>query len=208
MYQCLLPVEEVCVSTKDIDRSFLNLRTLQLSDEKHGNQACHIGTHWLLSSNNILISNDRSERYDDRKSAGSICLYPGVRVSRNIIVRLRFPPARSSNDANLPSIDILASKLVVTNHINQSSSERSRQQKISSNRRTKNGISDISMYPVSHIETRVDTHGLRSSSQELIIEDTPSHAGTNKSSEEVNEYQGKNGTITKTVEFDFHDSAA
>jgi hypothetical protein len=108
----------------------------------------------------------------------------------------------------LPSIDILASKLVVANHIHQSSSERSRQQKISSNRRTRNGISDISMYPVSHIETRVDTHGLRSSSQELIIEGTPSHAGTNKSSEEVNEYQSKNGAITKTVEFDFHDSAA
>ena len=64
------------------------------------------------------------------------------------------------------------------------------------------------MYPVSHIETRVDAHGLRSSSQELIIEGTPSHAGTDKSGEEVDEYQGKNGAITKTVEFDFHDSAA
>jgi hypothetical protein len=208
MYQCLLPLEEIRLSTKDIDRSLLHLRNLQLSDEKHGNQACHIGTHWLLSSHNILISNDRSERYDDRKSAGPICLYPGVYLSRNVIVRLRFPPACFSDDADLPSIDILASKLVVTNHIHESSSQRSRQQKNLSNRRTKNGLSDISMYPVSHIETRVDAHGLRSSSQELIIEGTPSHTGTNKSSEEVDEYQGKNGAITKTVEFDFHDSSA
>jgi hypothetical protein len=96
---------------------------------------------------------------------------------------------------------------VVANHIHESSSQRSRQQKLS-NRRTKNGLSDISLYPVSHIETRVDAHGLRSSSQELIIEGTLSHAGTNKSSEEVDEYQGKDGAITKTVEFDFHDSAA
>ena len=100
MYQCLLPLEKVCESTPDIDRSILNLRTLQLSDEKHGNQACHIGTHWLLSSHNILISNDRSERYDDRKSAGPICLYPGVCVSRNVIVRLHFPPACFSDDAD------------------------------------------------------------------------------------------------------------
>jgi hypothetical protein len=206
MYQCLLPPEEIRLSTPDIARSFLNLRTLQLSDEKHGNQARHVSTHRFLSSHNVLISNDRSERYDDRKSAGPICLYPRVPVPRNAIVR--FSPSCSYDDADLPSIDILASKLVVTNHIHESSSQRSRQQKISSNRRTKNGLSDISMYPVSNIETRVDAHGLRSSSQELIIEGAPSHAGTSKSSEEVDEYQSKNGVITKTVEFDFHDSAA
>jgi hypothetical protein len=64
------------------------------------------------------------------------------------------------------------------------------------------------MYSVSHVETRVDAHGVMSSSQELIIEGTLSQAGTHNSSEEIQEFQNKNGVITKTVEFDFHDSAA
>jgi hypothetical protein len=64
------------------------------------------------------------------------------------------------------------------------------------------------MYPVSHLETRVDAHGITSSSQERIIEGTLSQAGMHKSSEETQEFQNKNGAITKTVEFNFHDSSA
>ena len=64
------------------------------------------------------------------------------------------------------------------------------------------------MYPISHVETRIDAHGAMSSSQERIIEGTISQAGTHNSSEEVREFQNVNGAITKTVEFDFHDSRA
>jgi hypothetical protein len=47
-----------------------------------------------------------------------------------------------------------------------------------------------------------------SSSQERIYGGTTSQAGTRNSSEEIQELQHKGGAITKTVEFDFHDSAA
>ncbi len=120
--------------------------------------------------------------------------------------RIRSP---YTEDTNMCSIDILASKLVVTNHIHESSSQsRSRQINNTSSRKHTNGLSDISIYPGSHVETRVDAHGVMSSSQERIFEGTLSQAGTHHSSEEIYELQQKGGAITKTVEFDFHESAA
>ena len=113
------------------------------------------------------------------------------------------------DNANLLSIDILASKLVVSNHIHESSSQsRSRNFNNASSRKQNNGLSGISMYPISHVETRVDAHGGMSSSQERIFQSTVSQAGTHNSNEESQEFQQKDGVITKTVEFDFHDSAA
>jgi hypothetical protein len=86
MYQRLLPVEEIRFGTPDFDRSFFNLRTLQLFDEEHGNQTCDISDHWILSSDNIFVPNDGSERYHARFSARQIRLYVGVHVSSNVIV--------------------------------------------------------------------------------------------------------------------------
>jgi hypothetical protein len=86
MYQRLLPLEEIRFGTPDFDRSFFNLRTLQLFDEEHGNQTCDISGHWLLSSHNIFVPNDGSERYHDRFSTRQIRLYVGVHVSSNAIV--------------------------------------------------------------------------------------------------------------------------
>jgi hypothetical protein len=64
------------------------------------------------------------------------------------------------------------------------------------------------MYPISHVETRIDAQNAMSSSQERIIEGIASQAGTHNSSEETQEFDSKSGAITKTVEFDFHESAA
>jgi len=106
-------------------------------------------------------------------------------------------------------IDTLASRVVASNYTHESSSQsRSRHPNVSSSRKNNNGLSNISMYPISHVETRIDSHGAMSSSQERIIEGIASQAGTHNSSEETREFDSKNGAITKTVEFDFHESAA
>jgi hypothetical protein len=136
------------------------------------------------------------------------CIFP--------IMLLYVPPTPRSNilrvvrhtDANIPSIDILASKLIMTNHIQECSSQSRSRQLHASIQKHGLGTSRISMYPISHIETRVDAHNILSSSQEQIVQGTVSSAGTRKSSGETEEFQDKNGTITKTVEFEFHDSAA
>jgi hypothetical protein len=98
------------------------------------------------------------------------------------------------------------------NHIYENSSQsRSRQLNNSSNRKHRNGglgTSNISMYPISHVETRVDAQGNVSTSQERIVESTVSRAGTLESGEDVHDFQHKNGAITRTVEFEFHDSIA
>lgn len=104
-------------------------------------------------------------------------------------------------------IDILASKIIITNHIQECSSQSRSRQLNASIRKHGLAASKISMYPMSHVETRVDARGVPSSSQEKIVEGTVSRAGTRKSSEDIEEFQHKNGAITKTVEFEFHDSA-
>jgi hypothetical protein len=207
VYQRLLLVKKICLGSPNITRSFLDLRTLQLLDEEHGNQTHDVGGHWFLSSHNVFISNNGSKRYYNRFSARSIRIYVGVHVSSDAIV---WPfPAVAIENADLPSIDILASKLVVTNHSHESSSQsRSRHLNNASSRKQNNGLSGISMYPISHVENRADAHGVMSSSQERIIEGTISQAGTHNSVEEIQEFQHKGGAITKTVEFDFRDSAA
>ncbi|KAH6705323.1 hypothetical protein BKA61DRAFT_147726 [Leptodontidium sp. MPI-SDFR-AT-0119] len=111
-------------------------------------------------------------------------------------------------------IDILASKLVVTNHIHEYSSRSRGQQLNNSNRKQANdGTSDISMYPVPHVKTRVSA---MTSSQERILEEsngTTSRNGTRGKSEEgvyefANHKASADGTILRTVEFRVEGSAA
>jgi hypothetical protein len=59
---------------------------------------------------------------------------------------------------------------------------------------------------MNNIETRVDANGQVSSSQERIIDGIASHAGTGEGSDEFDE-NGKHGGISKTVEFEFRESA-
>ncbi len=63
------------------------------------------------------------------------------------------------------------------------------------------------MYPVRHVETRVDARGIVSTSQEQIIDGSVSRFDGRSSFEEP-QHKGTEGTIVKTVEFQFHDSAA
>ncbi|PVH71604.1 hypothetical protein DL98DRAFT_577278 [Cadophora sp. DSE1049] len=110
-------------------------------------------------------------------------------------------------------IDILASKLVSTNHIHEYSRSRGLQLNNSNRKQANDGISDISMYPVSHVKTRVSA---LTSSQERILEEsngTTSRNGTNGKSKEgvhdfANHKAGADGTILRTVEFRVEDSAA
>ena len=68
---------------------------------------------------------------------------------------------------------------------------------------------DIALYSMNHVETRVDANGEVSSSQERIVQVTgPSRAGTFDADDEAErERNGKGGGISKTVEFEFHESA-
>ena len=106
------------------------------------------------------------------------------------------------------SIDILASKLVVSNHIYENSSQGpSRGFKSSSGTRkdrTTNG--DIRIYSMNHIETRVDANGNIYSSQERIVDQAASREATIEGDDGLN-LNGKGGGISKTVEFEFHESA-
>jgi hypothetical protein len=103
------------------------------------------------------------------------------------------------------SIDILASKLVVANHLITSSESRSLPYKVSRNQsrnRAQSGINEIPMYSVNKVETRIDAQGTMSSSQERIVEE-----GRGVSSEEERDKIPK-GAISKTVEFEFRESSA
>ncbi|RDL41868.1 Uncharacterized protein BP5553_01847 [Venustampulla echinocandica] len=102
-------------------------------------------------------------------------------------------------------IDILASKLVVANHIHESSSNRA-YPKSSAGRQTGTGGRDIALYSMNHIETRVDAGAPPSSSQERIVEGHARKSDT-PSGRESSEIDRKNGGINKTVEFEFHESA-
>jgi len=62
------------------------------------------------------------------------------------------------------------------------------------------------MYSMNNIETRVDANGQVSSSQERIIDGIASQAGKGESGEGF-DINGKHGGISKTVEFEFHESA-
>jgi hypothetical protein len=62
------------------------------------------------------------------------------------------------------------------------------------------------MYSMNNIETRVDANGQVSSSQERIIDGIASHAGTGEGGEGFG-IKEKHGGISKTVEFEFHESA-
>ena len=61
------------------------------------------------------------------------------------------------------------------------------------------------MYPVGHVETRVDARGMVSTSQEQIIGDRD-REGFERSEDEESQFKGK-GNIVKTVEFELRDSA-
>ena len=59
---------------------------------------------------------------------------------------------------------------------------------------------------MNHIETRVDANGNVSSSQERIVNSFASREGTMEGDESL-DFNGKGGGISKTVEFEFHESA-
>jgi len=61
------------------------------------------------------------------------------------------------------------------------------------------------MYPVRHVETRVDARGMVSTSQEQII-DRERERFEGRSSGEESHFKGARN-IVKTVEFEFRDSA-
>ncbi|KAN0112396.1 hypothetical protein V8E51_005347 [Hyaloscypha variabilis] len=107
-------------------------------------------------------------------------------------------------------IDILASRLIFGNR-NHESSTQSRSQHFTNSQNHKNitpaqGFDDIPMYPVGHVETRVDARGIVSTSQEQIIDRSVSRF-EGRSSGEESQHKGAGGNIVKTVEFEFHDSA-
>lgn len=59
---------------------------------------------------------------------------------------------------------------------------------------------------MNHIETRVDASGNMSSSQERIVNSVASREGTTEGDDSL-DLSGKGGGISKTVEFEFHESA-
>lgn len=62
------------------------------------------------------------------------------------------------------------------------------------------------MYSMNHVETRVDANGQVSSSQERIVSGVTSYAGT-REGDECSDEVGNGKGISKTVEFEFHESA-
>lgn len=95
----------------------------------------------------------------------------------------------------------------VSNHIHESSSQ-SRSHGYKSGAGTRKGRTtkgEIRLYSINNIETRVDANGQVSSSQERIIDGKNSRAGTREGEENV---IGNGVGISKTVEFEFHESAA
>jgi hypothetical protein len=106
------------------------------------------------------------------------------------------------------SIDILASKLVVTNHIkssNDASHANCHGGKSTSKTHRSPPNQDISLYSINHIETRVEAKngahrkGKMTDSRERIIEVEASS---------INDYGDIKGDgINKTVEFEFTESS-
>ena len=66
------------------------------------------------------------------------------------------------------------------------------------------GVGKAPMYPLSSIETRVNAHGIHSTSEERIIGEDHSENGDSK--DPFNE-DSKPGGISKTVEFEFHETS-
>jgi len=103
-------------------------------------------------------------------------------------------------------IDILASRLQVANHINESTSQTRSHGFNRGTGRNRNTKGEIGMYSINHVETRVDANGQVSSSQERIVSGVASSAGTREGDESLDEV-GHGKGISKTVEFEFHESA-
>jgi len=95
------------------------------------------------------------------------------------------------------SIDILASRLVVANHIHESSSQ-SRAYK-SSRGQTRTTTNDVAMYSMNGVETRVNADPV-SSSQERIVD-----AATERGESAEGSDLDRKGGINKTVEFEIHE---
>jgi len=95
------------------------------------------------------------------------------------------------------SIDILASRLVVANHIHESSSQ-SRAYK-SSRGQHKTAINDVPMYSMNGVETRVNADPI-SSSQERIVDSATERPLSGEGSD-----LDRKGGISKTVEFEIHE---
>ncbi|KAH6675912.1 hypothetical protein B0J14DRAFT_374150 [Halenospora varia] len=104
-------------------------------------------------------------------------------------------------------MDILASRLQVSNHINESSSQ-GRSHGFKSGSRTRKGRTikgEIGMYSMNHIESRIVANGEASSSQERITDSLASSTGASEGDEAL-DVIGNGRGISKTVEFEFHES--
>ncbi|RFU29543.1 hypothetical protein B7463_g6795, partial [Scytalidium lignicola] len=108
------------------------------------------------------------------------------------------------------TIDILASKYVLSSRsdYNNSSSGRNHRSNPTQTFRTRKGDTEIGLYSINPVETRVDANAGPSSSQERIVEDVQSAAATLDGEERYSERdrdRDGHGAITKTVEFEFHE---
>lgn len=105
-------------------------------------------------------------------------------------------------------IDILASKLVITNHIHNSSSHTRPYGKSGPHQNGGTGPRDATMYSMNNIATTIDAAGPLANSRERIVEvSRPSRLDTRGSEEGSSEIDRKDGGISKTVEFEFRESA-
>ncbi|RFU27559.1 hypothetical protein B7463_g8776, partial [Scytalidium lignicola] len=105
-------------------------------------------------------------------------------------------------------IDILASKYVLSaqSNYNNSSSGRNQRSDPSQIFRTRRGSTEIGLYSMNAVETRVDAKTVASSSQERIVEDMQSAAATLDGEEGSSERdRDAHEVIKKTVEFEFHE---
>ncbi|KAH7402982.1 hypothetical protein BKA64DRAFT_694057 [Cadophora sp. MPI-SDFR-AT-0126] len=105
-------------------------------------------------------------------------------------------------------MDILASRLQALNHVHESSSQ-SRNHGFkygSGTRRGRTIKGEIEMYSMNLMESRIVANCGTSTSQERIVDAVPSSART-REGDEVLDMMGKGGGISKTVEFEFHESS-
>ena len=111
--------------------------------------------------------------------------------------------SRPAQSNKLTSVDILASKLVVANHIHNSNSNPYTKSSGGANKRrlgTGNHHHDIALYSVNAVETRIDANP-KSSSQEHIVDRALNDGGEGGTSGASSEIERKG--ISKTVEFEF-----
>lgn len=195
-----------CIALVECTSAFFLLR--KFASAKRDSMAASSSTglfHYLMQSTEVrltilaAIGFSRAITYSFQTTAQSATNVAG-QVDRFVYtLECLFP--------TMMFIDILASRLKVSNHIHESSSQ-SRSHGYKSGAGTRKGRTtkgEIRLYSINNIETRVDANGQVSSSQERIIDGKNSRAGTREGEENV---IGNGVGISKTVEFEFHESAA